>query len=165
MTSLHASPGQARGFTLIELAVVVSIAAILAAIAAPSFKAFLDTMDAKSASMDLVGDLMTARSEALKRNTSITVAAVGGSWNNGWQITRTDNPALVLRERSALRSGLSVAAPAASIVFTSSGRLSDTDLVTSNISWALTSSTAGVRARCVVITPTGSARAKQGACT
>jgi type IV fimbrial biogenesis protein FimT len=152
-----------RGFTLIELTVVIAIVAILAAMAAPNLSTFIDTMDAKSAAMDLVGDLITARSEALKRNTSITVSPISGVWSNGWQITRTDQPATPLRERGALRGSLSVSAPG-SVVFMPNGRLTDSEIDTGNVSWAITSTTAGVLARCVVITPTGSARAKQGAC-
>jgi type IV fimbrial biogenesis protein FimT len=152
------------GFTMIEIGVVLTIVGILMAVGAPSFKTFVDTMDAKSAAMDLVGDLMVARSEALKRNTSMTVAPISGAWTNGWQLTRTDQPTVILRSRTALRRGLSVTAPAGDIVFNSNGRLNNTDLTTSNVSWAIASSTAGVTSRCVVITPTGSARAKQGAC-
>jgi len=152
-----------RGFTLIEFSVVISIVAIAAAMALPSLSTFIDTMDAKGASMDLVSDLMTARSEALKRNTSVSIAPIGGNWSNGWRVTRTDQPDVVLRERTALRSGLSVGAPD-SVVFGPTGRLVNTETDTTNVSWAITSSKAGVSARCVVITPTGSARAKQGAC-
>jgi type IV fimbrial biogenesis protein FimT len=151
------------GFTLIEFSVVISIVAIAAAMALPSLSTFIDTMDAKGASMDLVSDLMTARSEALKRNTSVSITPIGGNWSNGWRVTRTDQPAVVLRERAALRSGLSVGAPN-SVVFGPTGRLVNTETDTANVSWAITSSKAGVNARCVVITPTGSARAKQGAC-
>jgi type IV fimbrial biogenesis protein FimT len=149
------------GFTVIELLVVIGLVAIVAAVAAPGFTAFLDTQDAKNASMDLVADLTAARSEALKRNTTITVSPVAGNWTKGWQVKLG---ATVLRERSSMRSGLSMTAPGADVSFISSGRIADTELVTTDLFWTIASSRPGVQARCVVITPTGSARAKKGAC-
>lgn len=150
------------GFTLIELAVVVAIVAVVSTVAAPSFKVFLDSMNTKSAAMDLVGDLTTARSEALKRNASVSIVPVDNNWANGWQILRGDTP---LRDHPALRTGISVNAPAAGVLFLPNGRVSDTELNTSNATWAIRSSVAGVQARCVVITPSGAARSKQGSCT
>lgn len=44
-----------RGFTLIELMVVVAIVAILAAIALPAYDSYIKRSKAKSASADLVG--------------------------------------------------------------------------------------------------------------
>lgn len=152
----------AAGFTLIELAVVVAIVAVVSTVAAPSFKVFLDSMNAKSAAMDLVGDLTTARSEALKRNAAVSIVPVDNDWANGWQILRGDTP---LREHPALRSGISVTAPAAGVSFLPNGRVSDTELNTGNSTWAIRSSVAGVQPRCVLITPSGAARAKQGSCT
>lgn len=155
-------PAASSGFTLIELAVVVAIVAVVSTVAAPSFKVFLDSMNTKSAAMDLVGDLTTARSEALKRNASVSIIPVDNDWANGWQILRGGTQ---LREHTALRSGITVSAPAAGVSFLPNGRMSDTELNTSNATWAIRSSVAGVQARCVVITPSGAARTKQGSCT
>jgi len=161
MQHVHAS--LQRGFTMIEAGVVVTIMGIAAALAAPSLATFLDTMDAKGAAMDLVGDLMTARSEALKRNTSVTVAPIGSNWTQGWTVTTADTTPVVVREHAALRSGLAVSS-LASVVFLSNGRLANTDDAPDNVTWSITSSKTGVLPRCVVITTTGSARAKSGSC-
>lgn len=152
----------ARGFTLIELMVTVSIIAVVSAIAAPSFRSLIGTINSKSAAFDLIGDLTAARSEAIKRNQNTTVAPLAGDWANGWEVLRADGEAL--RERAALTSSLTVGgAPAAGVTFRPNGRLAD-DTVDTNLTWSISSSISGVTARCVVITTTGSARSKTGGC-
>src|SRR3954468_24614341 len=73
-----------RGFTLIELMVVVTILIVVLAAVAPSFRSFLDGQQVKSLAFDLTADLLLARSEALKRNASVQVARTGSEWTGGW---------------------------------------------------------------------------------
>ena len=151
----------AGGFTLIETMVVVAMLGIVAAIVAPSFTGFIGTMNAKTAAFDLINDLTMARSEAIKRNANATVTPVGGNWSNGWQVTAGG---VQLRERGALASSLSVTgAPTAGITFRPNGRLAD-EATDANVKWTVTSSISGVTDRCVIVTPTGSARSKTGGC-
>lgn len=83
------------GFTLMELIVVVAIAAILATIAAPSFTGLINDTKQSSLTSQLVSDLNRARSEAIKRNARIvfcvrnsagTDCGTGTNWQNGWLI-------------------------------------------------------------------------------
>lgn len=82
----------AKGFTLIELMVTVSVAAILATIAAPSFTSFIQNTSQSSAFSQLQGDLNRARSEAIKRNvrmlvcnsTTGTSCSTATDWGSGW---------------------------------------------------------------------------------
>ena len=76
-----------RGFTLLEVMVVVAILAILAALAGPSFTPMIERWRVRSATEDLQSSLYFARSEAIKRGGGISVAAKDGAdWSSGWQV-------------------------------------------------------------------------------
>jgi len=75
-----------RGFTLTELMTVVAIMAILAAVAAPNMADMVRTQRVKTASFDVFATLTLARSEAVKRNVSVTIAP-NGTWISGWSVT------------------------------------------------------------------------------
>lgn len=63
------------GFTLIELMVTIAIAAILAAIAAPSFSELIKSDRITAQANDLYSQLLFARSEAIKRGYPVIVCA------------------------------------------------------------------------------------------
>jgi type IV fimbrial biogenesis protein FimT len=139
---------------------VVAILAIVGGIAAPSFRSMIDTMNTKSTAFDLMSDLTAARSEAIKRNATASIAPIGGDWSKGWQVTSNGD---TVRQRSAPGASISVSAPSGGVSFGPSGRL--TGLAnTDNLTWTVSSTTSGATPRCVVITPTGAARAKSGGC-
>ena len=62
-----------RGFTLIELLVVMTIGAILVAAAIPSLSWWIATSRAGNATNTMVGAFELARSEAIRRNTVVSV--------------------------------------------------------------------------------------------
>ena len=74
------------GFTLIELLVVVTISAILLGIAIPSFRDFVATQRVKNAAFEFAASMLLARSEAIKRNTAVTVTQGAGGWGSGWTV-------------------------------------------------------------------------------
>ncbi len=76
-----------RGFTLIEMMVVVTIAAIMLAIGVPSFKSFTAGQRVKTAASDFATAATLARSEAIKRNAEVDVVAAATGWQDGWSIT------------------------------------------------------------------------------
>jgi len=73
--SLH--PRTPQGFTLVELMVAVAILGILVTLAAPSFNSFIDKYRVKRAADTISAFLINAKSEAVKRNTSVRVVITG----------------------------------------------------------------------------------------
>jgi len=76
------------GFTIIELMTTIVILAILVAIAVPSFNDLILSTRIKGAASDIYGALTLARSEAIKRNSNVTIGplTVSGLWSDGWQV-------------------------------------------------------------------------------
>jgi type IV fimbrial biogenesis protein FimT len=60
-----------RGVTLIELAVVLAVVAILFAQAAPSFSAWIHNSQVRTAAESIQNGMQLARAEAIRRNRSV----------------------------------------------------------------------------------------------
>ena len=73
-----------RGFSLVELMVVIAILAILVVVAVPSYQAQLDNYRVRKAGEDLVSVISTARSGAVKLHREVNVSfTTGASWCAG----------------------------------------------------------------------------------
>ena len=152
---------QQRGFTLIELMFTIVVMAVLLSIGVPSFRDFIRSSRMAEGTNALVGDLNFARSEAIKRNQNTTVVPLGGSWANGWEVRDAGGQAL--RARQALGASLAVNSATAGVTFRPNGRLTD-NLTETQLTWSISSSVEGVTPRCVVVSTTGAARSRTGAC-
>jgi type IV fimbrial biogenesis protein FimT len=81
-----------NGFTIVELMVTISIAAILMAVAAPNYTTFIRN----SQLSDAVGEFMTAanaaRGNAIKQGiNTFLVPATGTDWSTGWYVFADGN--------------------------------------------------------------------------
>ena len=64
---------RSRGFTIVELMVTLSIAALILAIGAPSFNEFRRNNRLTGTANDFLGAVQTARTEAIKRQLQVSV--------------------------------------------------------------------------------------------
>lgn len=145
-----------RGFTITETMLAVAVLAILVGLAAPGFREIILSQAVKTASFDLFSNLVAARSEAITRNTTVTITPSGGNWANGWTIT--DSTGDVVRQQDQFAQVL-IAGPGA-ITFNSAGRLT-----TGSTSISLMAN--GGKAphnRCIEINLGGRPATKKGAC-
>jgi type IV fimbrial biogenesis protein FimT len=97
--------------------------AILSSLAAPSFTRLIAKQRDKTHASELFIALTRARSEALKRNLSVTLSAKPGGWAQGWQIVDPGDATRFVENRGPT-AGVSITGPAsASVIFSPSGRL------------------------------------------
>lgn len=87
MKGLAVLPHKYSGFTLVEMMVVLSIVAILMAFAVPSMVEMTQRSDLKRASGALFEALNTARTEAIKRGSDVSLCASsdGRHCDGDWQ--------------------------------------------------------------------------------
>ena len=111
------------GFTLIELIVVVTISAVLLGIGIPSFREFTATQKVKGAAFDFAAALLLARSEAVKRNATVTMAQSGGNWTNGWTVSVGGTTLSTQGALSAVTIAPDPDNTAADVAFEGNGRL------------------------------------------
>jgi type IV fimbrial biogenesis protein FimT len=151
--ALRAPWKRSNGFNLIELVVVIAIIGILSAIAVPSFTDTVSSMRTKAAASDLYMALIKARSEAVKRNTKVTLTIVDGK---GWKVYPSLAADSILESHTV--SG-DVSISDGSVEYNSSGR------VAANPSFTVTATLgASTSKRCVAIGLSGLPSVKSQSC-
>ena len=139
-----------RGFTMIEIIIVVAVMGVLLTIAVPSFVSFTSSQKVKTASFDLYAAMMFARSEAIKRKVTVTVAPASGDWKDGWTVVAA-GVAAPLRTQDSL-SGVTFSG-ATSVVYRLDGRLTSGSAVGVLIQPLIAD--ASIKNRCIRIDLTG----------
>jgi type IV fimbrial biogenesis protein FimT len=113
---------RARGFTMIEVLMVVAIIAVLASITAPAMRDFIDAQVIKNPASDLYSSLVLARSEAIKRNAAVDLEPLTADWAQGWKV-KAQSEATALRDQQAYPGVTIAASQAGRITYGGNGRL------------------------------------------
>lgn len=163
------------GLTLLELVVVIALAAILVTIAVPNYSEFMTENRMASEMNSFVTALMLARSEAIKRGQEVTLCASdngtdcsgsAGAWSQGWLIFRNPQnagqvPASsdIIRTHTGFSSGdtLTASAPfdsSQSVSFTPLGILIPSELIGGTFTLQDASNQASLT-RCLALDPGG----------
>ena len=111
--------GPDRGFTLVELLVVLAIAAILLSVGVPSLAGMIQGKRLTTTANSFLSSIHLTRSEALQRGQRVDMVPVdeGGDWAKGWTVfvddngnQRPDDGEKVVFSHEALPAGLRVEA-------------------------------------------------------
>ena len=97
MYNRHARCDSCSGFSLIELLVVVAIAAIILGIASPNYSNFIDRENVGALVEEYSLTISAVRSDAIQSGTPVFLCAssdnetCGGHWNEGWLAYRDED--------------------------------------------------------------------------
>jgi type IV fimbrial biogenesis protein FimT len=127
---------------MVELIVAIAVLGIIASLSVPMYATTVASSRTRSAAYSLVGSLTYARSEAVKRNTIVSVAPAGSTWQDGWTVT-TGGTTLLFNEPVP---ALSLAGPIAGVSYLPTGRLN----VMGNVLFTISEPNTGYT-RCVTI--------------
>jgi type IV fimbrial biogenesis protein FimT len=151
------TPRKSQGFTLIELMVAITVLGVISALAAPSFKQLLAAQRVRVTAYNIVGDLVFARSEAVKRGENVTVTPTSSAWTNGWSIN-VASTAEVIGGQGSVGGGVQFTASPASVTFDRNGRTN----VLTVVRFALTDD--GTHPRCISLDPSGRPKSANTVC-
>lgn len=126
-----------RGFTLIELMIVMIVMGLLITVGVPSFRALMADNQVSNSANELLYAIQLARAEAVKRNQMVSLCpssdklncTANGNWHVGWIIFLDtsgngvrDNSEVIIRVQDALDSMVTLTGPTA-IQFATGGYL------------------------------------------
>jgi type IV fimbrial biogenesis protein FimT len=158
-----------QGFTLIELMVVIAIAAILATLAAPSMSKMFSSNRVQAEASSFAGDLMQARAEAVKQGQGVSLCASSdgitclgkNTWQVGWimfsdasQCASIPASPPVIRIRAAFKGSdtMVATAPATNSCISFNREGFTSNLSTAKVYFTLhTSDSATLATRCVLV--------------
>ncbi|UYF99636.1 MULTISPECIES: GspH/FimT family pseudopilin [unclassified Halomonas] len=75
-----------KGFTLLELLVALALMGILLGVGFPNFLRMIEINRVVSATNEFKTAMNYARSEAVRRNQSVTLTPLPEGWSAGWQV-------------------------------------------------------------------------------
>jgi len=115
-----------RGATLVELAIGLILVALLAALAVPSFRDWIQNAQVRTATESIAEGLQLARAEAVRMNGPVAFTltnTTGGAWNIRTLNVDDLSAVATTQDRTATEtSNASIAASATTVCFNGSGQ-------------------------------------------
>jgi len=152
-----------HGYTLVELALTITIAVVLGMLAVPNLTYFIRQQKIKNASFDLTSAVALARSEAIKRNGAVNVTSQAAGWNAGWSVAPAASASTAIRSEDVL-NGITITEANTNTQFTFSGAGRMTSPTSLAFTIQPTTTTSGLQPLCVKVGATGRAQTTKGAC-
>lgn len=148
--------GFERGFTLIELMTTITVMAVLLMVAVPAFDGVRLSTRLNSYANSLVAASQLARSEAIKRNATVTLCSSAngttctsdGKWEAGWIVLSNTT---LIRAQPAAASGYLIRGSATPLSFDATGL----GVNQATLTICRKDPTVGTQERVVKISPTG----------
>lgn len=111
MTQNNTQTRLVRGFTLLELMVALTVAAILLTVAVPAFNNIIQSNAVTVARNSLIGALSFTRSEAVKQGRDVILCksadglscSTTGDWSQGWIVYARESGSTVISIDNLLR--------------------------------------------------------------
>lgn len=142
-----------KGFTLVELMIVLAIGSILMSMAIPSFTSTIKNNRLTTQANELISSLNYARSEAIRRGASVTLnsTSTNTNWHSGWTID--DNTTATIRNHEAFDGNSTLVAGGSvnSVTYLGTGFISGS----STITYTLCDDRTGETGRTISISLTG----------
>lgn len=178
MKTARTGKAKNQGFTLMELMVILVVAAILATVGVPFWRSLMSSQHIKTATFDVMSMLIYTRSEAMKRNSDVTLNGIGTA--SGYTVTTVVSGTTTKLRQSDPVTGIQVSCvntstsphsymaqcPAAGLTYNSYGRLTGTyppiELHAQVI--GTTADTTSANSRCITLTLTGQPYITKGPC-
>jgi type IV fimbrial biogenesis protein FimT len=145
-----------RGFTIIEVLIVVAIVGVLVAMGLPSMRDLVASTKVKTATSDLFSSLVFARSEAIKRNSGVEIVpTVASNWNAGW-LVRPVGTTQTLMVQDPIVGDVAIGGPTTTLRYRGDGRLTDGSGATLDATFTFVATAyAHIQMRCIFIDPSG----------
>lgn len=156
------APGSQTGFTLIEMMVVVTMAAVVLTVGVPSYRNFILRQRVKAAAFAFANAAVLARSEAIKRNTDVALVAAAGGWAKGWSVQVAASGTVLSRQDGydgVVMASVAPKSTATTVSYQYSGRLNAAvnDLQVNDQN--------GASARCISFDLSGLPKSRLGNCS